>query len=47
MEGFRNNFYKAQIATAAILCVLLAFAFDLVLLLISRLLTPWRRRRAA
>jgi osmoprotectant transport system permease protein len=47
MDGFRNNFYKAQIATAAILCVLLAFAFDLVLLLISRLLTPWRRRRTA
>lgn len=47
MEGFRNNFYKAQIATAAVLCVLLALVLDLVLLLVGRLLTPWRRRRAA
>jgi osmoprotectant transport system permease protein len=47
MEGFRNNFYKAQIATAAILCVLLAFVFDTILLLIGRALMPWRRRRAA
>ena len=47
MDGFRNNFYKAQIATAAILCVLLALVFDTILLLIGRALTPWRRRRAA
>jgi osmoprotectant transport system permease protein len=47
MDGFRANYYKAQISTAAILCVLLALAFDLVLLLIGRVLTPWRRRQAA
>src|SRR3954470_12982367 len=41
MDGFRNNFYKAQIATAAILCVLLALVLDLILLLIGRALMPW------
>jgi osmoprotectant transport system permease protein len=47
LSGFRNNFYKAQIATAGLLCVALALVFDLVLLLIGRLLTPWRARRAS
>jgi osmoprotectant transport system permease protein len=47
MDGFRANFYKAQISTAAILCVLLALSFDMVLLLVGRVLTPWRRRQAA
>jgi osmoprotectant transport system permease protein len=47
MSGFRNNFYKAQITTAALLCVALALVLDLVLLLIGRLLTPWRARRAS
>jgi osmoprotectant transport system permease protein len=46
MAGFRNNFYKAQIATAAILCVALALALDGLLLLVGRWLTPWTRRRA-
>jgi osmoprotectant transport system permease protein len=47
MSGFRNNFYKAQITTAALLCVALALVFDLVLMLIGRMLTPWLARRAA
>jgi osmoprotectant transport system permease protein len=47
MDGFRNNFYKAQIATAVLLCVALALVLDLVLLLAGRLLTPWTRRRSA
>jgi osmoprotectant transport system permease protein len=47
MAGFRNNFYKAQILTAVLLCVLLALALDAVLLLVGRWLTPWTRRRAA
>jgi osmoprotectant transport system permease protein len=47
MAGFRNNFYKAQIATAAILCVLLALALDVLLLLVGRALTPWTRRRTS
>jgi osmoprotectant transport system permease protein len=36
--------FKAQIFTASVLCVLLAIAFDLVLLGVQRLLTPWTRR---
>lgn len=47
LAGFRNNFYKAEIATNTVLCVLLALALDLVLLLVGRLLTPWTRRRPA
>jgi osmoprotectant transport system permease protein len=47
LSGFRNNFYKAQIATAALLCVALALALDLILLAVSRALTPWARRRAS
>ncbi len=47
LAGFRNNFYKAEIATNTLLCVLLALVLDMVLLLISWLLTPWARRRSA
>jgi osmoprotectant transport system permease protein len=47
LDGFTHNFYRAQITTAAILCVALALSFDLVLLLVGRVLMPWRRRRAA
>jgi osmoprotectant transport system permease protein len=46
MGGFNANFFRAQIATAAILCVALALAFDGLLLLVGRWLTPWTRRRA-
>jgi osmoprotectant transport system permease protein len=46
LSGFRNNFYKAEILTAAILCVALALVLDLILALLGRLLTPWTRRRA-
>jgi osmoprotectant transport system permease protein len=44
IDGFRNNFYKAEIATGAILCVGLALVLDLLLAGLSRLLTPWSRR---
>jgi osmoprotectant transport system permease protein len=47
LSGFRNNFYKAQIATATILCVLLALVFDLLLLWAGKRLTPWMSRRPA
>ena len=47
LEGFRNNFYKAQIMTATIGCVLLALLADLLLILVTRAITPWLRRRAA
>lgn len=43
-EGFNNNFYRAEILTATLLCVLLAAVADLLLLLLERLLTPWTRR---
>lgn len=43
-EGFNNNFYRAEILTATLLCVLLAAAADLLLLLVERVVTPWRRR---
>ncbi|MFG1605813.1 ABC transporter permease [Actinoplanes sp. NPDC049265] len=47
LGGFRNNFYKAQILTGAILCVALALVLDLVLAGVGRLLTPWIRGRRA
>ncbi len=46
ISGFNNNFFRAQIATAAVLCVLLALAFDLLLALSAKLLTPWTRGRS-
>jgi osmoprotectant transport system permease protein len=39
-----GNQFKAQIAAASILCVVLAVALDLVLVVVQRLLTPWTRR---
>lgn len=46
-QGFRNNFYRAEISTATILCVLLALVLDLALWLAGRAATPWLRRAAA
>ena len=46
-QGFRNNFYRAEIMTATIACVLLALVLDLVLWAVGRLLTPWLRGRSA
>ncbi|MEZ5112274.1 MAG: ABC transporter permease [Nocardioidaceae bacterium] len=43
LDGQRTNF-KAQVLATSVLCVLLALALDLVLVLIERLLTPWVRR---
>ncbi|MFU8855012.1 ABC transporter permease [Micromonospora sp. SL1-18] len=45
--GFQNNFYKAEIMTGTVLCVLLALVLDLVLAGVGRLLTPWLRGRAS
>ncbi|MFC0503877.1 ABC transporter permease [Micromonospora costi] len=45
--GFQNNFFKAQIMTGTVLCVLLALVLDLILAGIGRLLTPWLARRAS
>jgi len=41
--GFAANFYRAQIVTGAIGCVLLALLADLLLAGAERLLTPWAR----
>jgi osmoprotectant transport system permease protein len=44
LGGFRNNFFKAEITTGTILCVLLALLLDLILIGTGRVLTPWTRR---
>lgn len=38
-----NSYFKAQVLTASVLCVIIAVAADLVLLAVQRLLTPWTR----
>jgi osmoprotectant transport system permease protein len=43
--GFHAN-YRAEVATATVVTVLLALVLDLVLAIVGRLLTPWSRRRA-
>ena len=42
-EIFADITFKSNVVTAGVLCLLLAIAFDIVLLLIQRLLTPWLR----
>lgn len=44
-RGFGSN-YNAEVIAATILCLALAFAFDLALWLVGRLVTPWARTRA-
>lgn len=39
--------FRAQVLTAGVLCVVLAVAFDLVLVAAQWLVTPWARGRAA
>ncbi|AOT60244.1 ABC transporter permease [Streptomyces rubrolavendulae] len=41
-DGLRS-FFKAQVLTASVLCVLLAVTADVLLLGVQRLLTPWTR----
>ena len=43
-EGFNNNFYRAEILTATLLCVALAAVADALLLGLEWVLTPWTRR---
>ncbi|MFI9648119.1 ABC transporter permease [Streptomyces sp. NPDC052040] len=38
-----NTYFKAQVLTASVLCVLIAVAVDLLLLGVQRLITPWAR----
>lgn len=44
VAGFRNNFYRAQILTATLMCIALALILDQALAAVGRLLTPWTRR---
>jgi osmoprotectant transport system permease protein len=45
--GFAANFYRAEIVTGAVGCVLLALTADLLLATAERLLTPWSRAARA
>jgi osmoprotectant transport system permease protein len=45
--GFNANFYRAEIVTGAVGCVLLALLADLLLAGAERALTPWARRARA
>ena len=45
-DGLRSNF-RAEVLTASVLCVVLAVVFDVLLLGIQRLVTPWRRGLSA
>jgi osmoprotectant transport system permease protein len=44
--GFNANFYRAEIVTGAVGCVLLALLADVLLAGVERLLTPWARARS-
>jgi len=44
--GFNANFYRAEIVTGALGCVVLALVADLLLAGAQRLLTPWTRGTA-
>ena len=41
--GFNANFYRAEIVTGAVGCVLLALVADVLLAGAERLVTPWAR----
>jgi osmoprotectant transport system permease protein len=43
--GFNANFYRAEIVTGALGCVLLALFADVLLAGVERLVTPWARVR--
>jgi osmoprotectant transport system permease protein len=47
LNGFNDNFYRPAIMAGTIGCLALAFAFDLLLVGLGRLVMPWARRRAA
>ena len=45
-EGL-TNYFKAEVLTASVLCVVLAVVLDTCLVGLQRLMTPWARHRAA
>jgi osmoprotectant transport system permease protein len=44
-DGVQNDF-KAELLAASVLCVVLAFALDALIVAAQWLVTPWARRRA-
>jgi osmoprotectant transport system permease protein len=44
--GFNANFYRAEIVTGAVGCVVLALLADLLLAGVERAVTPWARARS-
>lgn len=44
-QGYNNNFFRAEIMTATVLCVALALVLDLLLYGAQRLSSPWARRQ--
>ncbi len=44
-DGVRTNF-RAELVSAAVLCVVIAVVFDVLLVLAQRQLTPWARERS-
>lgn len=45
-RGFRSH-YRAEVMTATVLCLVLAFVLDVTIMLAGRYLTPWTRARDA
>ncbi|MBB5872473.1 osmoprotectant transport system permease protein [Allocatelliglobosispora scoriae] len=45
IAGFTNNFYRAEILTATLLCVALALVLDALIALGGRVATPWTKGR--
>lgn len=43
LRGFQNNFYRAEIVTASVLTIALGLAFDVLLAMATRAVTPWSR----
>ena len=43
LGGFNANFYRAEIVTGTVLCILLALLADVLLVGAERLVTPWSR----
>lgn len=43
-RGFRSH-YRAEVMTATLLCLALAFVLDVTIMLVGRALTPWTRAR--
>jgi osmoprotectant transport system permease protein len=41
--GLNSNFYRAEIVTGSVGCVLLALVADVLMAGLERLLTPWTR----